>query len=164
MKPTPNPDPDRLDRLLDEALGDLPELEAPGSLLPNVMARIVREQKQERSSRFAAMRWGLVLVSIGCMLLATYFNPSVFAYLSRYAATLQFRSALENVTAGIQIIATVGDVLGKVFGLISFPGMLPIATVIIVFSAGFLTGMATLIFRLTFSAAGRPTANLVFHE
>lgn len=164
MKSEPNPDPDRLDGLLNEVLGDLPELEAPDSLLPDVMARIAREQKQEQSSRFAAMRWGLVLVSIVGMLLATYFSPSIFAYLSRYAATLQIGSAIEKVNAGIQIIATVGDALGKVFGLISFTGTLPIATVIIVFSTAFLAGIATLIFRLTFSATGRPTTNLVFYE
>ena len=157
-------DPDRLDGLLNEVLGDLPEQEAPGSLLPNVMARIAREQKKEQSSRFAAMRRCLVLVSVGCMLLATYFSPSIFAYLSRYAATLQIGSAIENVSAGIQIIATVGDALGKVFGLISFAGPLPIALMILVFSIGFLAGIATLIFRLTFSAPGRPTANLVFYE
>lgn len=164
MKSEPNPDPDRLDGLLNEVLGDLPEQEAPGSLLPNVMARIAREQKKEQSSRFAAIRWGLILVSVGCMLLATYFSPSIFAYLSRYAATLQLGGAIENVNAGIQIIATVGDALGKVFGLISFTDMLPIATVIIVSSTGFLAGIATLIFRLTFSTSGRPTANLVFYE
>ncbi len=164
MKPEPIPDPDRLDGLLNEVLGDLPELEAPRSLLPNVMARIARDQQRERSSRFAAIRWVLVLVSVGCMLLVTYFSPSILAYLSRYAATLQSGSAIENVNAGIQIIATVGDALGKVFGLISFTGMLPVATVIIVFSTGFLAGIATLIFRLTFSASGRPTANLVFYE
>ena len=164
MKSEPNPDPDRLDGLLNEVLGDLPELEAPDSLLPDVMARIAREQKQEQCSRFAPMRWGLVLVSVVGMLLATYFSPSIFAYLSRYAATVQIGSAFEKVNAGIQTIATVGDALGKVFGLISFTGTLPIATVIIVFSTGFLAGIATLIFRLTFSATGRPTANLVFYE
>ncbi|MBC9888354.1 MAG: hypothetical protein F7B06_00550 [Opitutae bacterium] len=164
MKTSPNPEGDRLDGRLDKALTDLPELEAPASLLPQVMARIAREEKKERLSRFATMRWVIVFVSAGCALGATYFSPELMAHLSRYLTVHPLADGMELVHVCLQLFATVFNAVGKVFGLISLTALLPIVTVIIVFSASSLAGIATLVFQLTFSAAGRPTGNLVYHE
>ncbi len=161
MKTTPNPEEDRFEEWLDKVLTDLPEQEAPASLLPQVMARIAREERKERNAWLATMRWSLVLVSVGCMVLATYFSPEIMSHLFRYLAALPFAGGMEFVHDCLQLLATVFNTAGKVLGLIALTALLPIVAVIIVFSASFFAGMATLIFRLTFSAASRPTANLV---
>ena len=164
MNTTPNPDRDRLDPWLDNALRDLPELEAPESLLPKVMARVARQGQKKRQPWFVALRWSLALISAVCLLWATYFSPPAFAFFSQYPSTLQLGSVMENVNAGIQIFATVGEALGKVFGLISHPALLPILAVMIVFLASFFAGMATLIFQLTFSSGRRPNPNCFSYE
>ena len=158
------PDRDRLDRLLDDVLGDLPEQKAPGILLPDVMARVARDEGKERQSWLAPLQWSVVLVSTGCVLLASYFSPEVLAYLSRYLATIQFAGEIESVNAGIQLFPTVFTALGKLVLLISLTALYPLATVVIVFSACFFAGMATLIYRLMVSVAHRPTANLFCYE
>ena len=55
MNTTPNPDRDKLDRLLDETLKDFPEMQAPESLLGNVMARVAEEEEKQQLSWFARL-------------------------------------------------------------------------------------------------------------
>ncbi|MCB1124636.1 MAG: hypothetical protein KJT03_23995, partial [Verrucomicrobiae bacterium] len=53
---------DRLDRILDNTLSNLPERQAPDSLLGNVMARVAAEEEKQRLSWFARLQWPVVAV------------------------------------------------------------------------------------------------------
>jgi hypothetical protein len=149
MNTTPESNRDKLDRLLDETLNQLPEREAPESLFSNIMARVSEEEEAQRLSWFARLQWPVVLVSACFVFLATYFSGDAISYLSNLVTTGQFAGEIESVNSGIQLFSTILHALGKVIGLIPPVALYSAAAVAVAFSACTFAGMGTVIFRLT---------------
>ena len=154
MNRTPDPDRDRLDRLLDETLKDLPEMQAPDSLLGNIMARVAEEEEKQHLSWFARLQWPVVAVSAAFVFLATYFGNDALAVLMGYANTEQYAGEIQNVNLFVQLMATLGSAASKVINLVPSTILYSAVALIIGMSAFSCAGLGTALFRL--SRSGDP--------
>lgn len=149
MNTTPDPNRDKLDRLLDETLGNLPEYEAPEDLLTNIMARVVKEEERQNVSWYTTLRWPAALASAGCVFLGIFFSSEIHAYFSRLIPVGRFTGGIETVNTVIQILGAISNALGKVLGLIPPMALYSIAALVVAFFACTFAGMGTALFRLT---------------
>lgn len=149
MNTTPNPERDKLDRLLDETLKGLPEVQAPESLLGNVMARVVEEEEKQQLSWFARLQWPVVAVSALCIFFATYFGDDAVRAVMASINTEQYAGEIQNVNVFIQLIGTMFNATGKVISLVPSAVLYSIILMVIGISSFSCAGFGTVLFRLT---------------
>jgi hypothetical protein len=149
MNTTPDPERDKLDRALDETLRNIPELTAPESLLTNVMARVTEEVEAQHLSWIARLQWPVVAVSACFVFFAAYFSDEAFSALLGYFNTEQYAGEIQNVTIGIQLVATLLSATAKVFSLIPPVLLYSLAALVISVSTFSCAGIGTVLFRLT---------------
>lgn len=157
MNSAPEPKKDKLDRLLDESLSNLPDRQAPDALLVNVMARIAVEEEPAQLSWFTRLRWPVVAISSCFVFLASYYSKTIFASLVTRVKTGQFAGEIEDVNLGIQLLSTLGNACAKVFGLIPSPLLYGVLAAALLFSAVSCAGFGTVLFRLTRSSDSMTT-------
>jgi hypothetical protein len=157
MNTTPDPKKDKLDHLLDETLRNIPEREAPESLLANVMARVAEEAETQHLSWFARLQWPVVAVSACFVFFATYFSDEAVTALLGYLNTEQYAGEIQNVNIFLQLVETLFNAMAKVFSLI--PSLILYSTIalILTVSAFSCAGIGTVLFRLTRS--GNPMSH-----
>lgn len=149
MNTTPDPDKDRLNRLLDKSLKDLPEMQAPDSLLDNIMARVAEEEEKQNLSWFARLQWPVVAVSAAFVFIATYFGNDAIAALLGYANTEQYAGEIQNVNLFVQLLTTLGNATTKVVSLVPSAILYSVIALIVGVSAFSCAGLGTVLFRLT---------------
>lgn len=149
MNTTPDPERDKLDRLLDETLKDLPEMQAPESLLGNVMARVAEEEEKQRLSWFARLQWPVVAVSAAFIFVVTYFTGDAIEYARGLFSTEQFAGEIETVNQGVAVAGTLLDAFTKVINLVPPAVLYSVAAAVIFFSISSFAGMGTVLFRIT---------------
>jgi hypothetical protein len=149
MNTTPNPDRDKLDRLLDETLKDFPEMQAPESLLGNVMARVAEEEEKQQLSWFARLQWPVVAVSAFFIFFATYFGDDAVRAIMTSLNTEQYAGDIQNVNVFIQLIGTVLSAAAKVVNLVPSVILYSVIFLVIGISSFSCAGLNTVHFRLT---------------
>ena len=157
MNTTPDPNRQKLDRLLDDTLRELPELEAPENLLPNIMARVAAEEERQRLSWFARLQWPSVTVGASFVFFITYFSKPMVAYLGGILNTAQFAGEIERVNTGIQLLSTLGNACSKVIGLIPPAFLYGSIGAIFLFLALSCAGIGTAFFKITRDNFSIPT-------
>ena len=149
MNTTPDPERDKLDRILDETLKDLPELKAPESLLGNVMARVAEEEEKQQLSWFARLQWPVVAVSAALVFVVTYFTGDAITYLSGLFSTEQFAGEIETVNQTVQIANTLFAAMAKVINLVPSAVLYALAAMVVFFSISSCAGIGTVLFRIS---------------
>ena len=149
MNTKPDPDRDKLDRLLDETLKDLPEMQAPESLLDNIMARVAEEEEKQQLSWFARLQWPVVAVSALFIFFATYFGDDVVRAVMASINTEQYAGEIQNVNVFIQLIGTMFNAMAKVISLVPSAILYSIILLVIGISSFSCAGFGTVLFRLT---------------
>lgn len=140
---------DRLDRILEQTLRDLPDRQAPESLLGDVMARVASEAERHRQSWFVRLQWPVVAVGACALFLAAYFGNDLIAAAAGYLSAGHYAGEFQTVQMGIEILGTLGGALRKVASLVPayvWYGLLALIVTVSTFSCA---GIGTLLFRLT---------------
>lgn len=161
MNSTPDHQNEKLDRLLDETLDSLKEREAPVSLLPNIMARVVEEEQLQRLTWFARLRWPVVAVSACSVFLFTFYSRSLIQLLFNSIKVGTYANEIRDVNTGLQLITTLGNAFSKVVSLVPSPILLSVITVAFLFTAASCAGFGTVLFRLTRSGDSMTTNNAI---
>jgi hypothetical protein len=149
MNLTPENNDDKLDWLLDRSLNNLPEREAPKTLLPNIMALVAQEQESVRLSWFVRLRWPVVAVSASFVFIISYFSNEILRMVLSLFSRDQFAGEIQEVNAAISILSTLGNALVKVVNMAPAPVLYSVAATLFFFTAFSCAGVGTVLFKLT---------------
>lgn len=149
MNSAPGNNNDKLDRLLDESLNNLPEYQAPESLLPNVLARIAEHEASAQLPWLARLRWPVAAISACAAILATFYSQVLFQALLGVFNIGQFSGEIETLNKGILIFDTLESTFAKVFSLIPASALYAAAALAFLFTAFSCAGFGTVLVRLT---------------
>ena len=149
MNNSPDPERDKLDRLLDETLKDIPEMQAPESLLGNVMARVAEEEENQQLSWFARLQWPVVAVSALFVFVVTYFTGDAIEYAKGLFSTEQFAGEIEAVNQSVSVAGTLLEAFTQVINLVPSAVLYSVAAAVLFFTISSFAGMGTVLFRIS---------------